>query len=119
MEKILSEIVRKLREIDTKTIILLGSYAQAAQRIDSDIDLIVVLDSDMVPASFEERFAKEIARQKEEKRRKKWKGKLTDRELEKLNPVEVTSAIQERTWIGTFILQTNRLDLSSQQIHQL
>ena len=60
-----------------------------------------------------------LARQKEELRRKKGKGKLSDVELDKLSPVDIPEMLRGCQSIGTFVLKTNRLDLNSQQIHHL
>jgi transposase len=75
--------------------------------------------ADFVDRLNKKNASKDLARQKEDKRRQNGKGKLSDSELENLSPVDVTASVREHKWIGTFILQTNRLDLNCQQIHHL
>ncbi len=47
-------IVEKLKTIRPYKIILFGSYAYGVPNKDSDIDLIVVLDTEKIPESFQE-----------------------------------------------------------------
>ncbi len=51
-QKIVSRITRAERIVK---IILFGSYAKGNPNSNSDIDLIVVLDSDTIPGNFKER----------------------------------------------------------------
>lgn len=60
MNDILSEIIRNLRRINTKTIILFGSYATNTHDDESDIDLVVILDSDDISKTYEERMQKKL-----------------------------------------------------------
>lgn len=50
-EKILAKLIEQL---ELYRVILFGSYAYGTFGSDSDIDLIVVLDSDFMPTTFEE-----------------------------------------------------------------
>lgn len=49
--------VEKLKALHPYKIILFGSQAYGNPRGDSDIDLLVVLDSDEMPGSFQENMA--------------------------------------------------------------
>ncbi|MCF7946778.1 MAG: transposase [Spirochaetia bacterium] len=75
--------------------------------------------ADLIDRLNKKNASKEVARQKEQARRKKGKGKLNDKEFGKLIPIDVTKTVQEHIWAGCFILQTNRMDLNIQQVHQL
>jgi len=48
-------IRESLRPLHPEKVIVFGSYAQGAADRDSDIDLIVVLDSDAVPQTYDDR----------------------------------------------------------------
>ena len=50
----LQEIQNRLRTIDVKKILLFGSSATGDMREDSDIDLLVVLDEDYTPQTYDE-----------------------------------------------------------------
>ena len=54
----------------------------------------------------------------EEKRRNKGKGRLSDEELEKLQPIDLKEILAETPEMGTVTLRTNRLDLNSHQIYR-
>ena len=56
MNEFIEDIIKNLQEIDIKSIILFGSYANGTNTNDSDIDLVVVLDSDAISNSFEEKM---------------------------------------------------------------
>ena len=60
MEDIISDIVDSLKKLDTKYIILFGSYAKETNTEESDIDLIVILDSNEIPDTFEKRMANKL-----------------------------------------------------------
>ncbi len=45
-----------LKELRPEKVIVFGSYAQGVAGRDSDIDLIVVLDSETVPRTYQERM---------------------------------------------------------------
>ena len=60
MEAIISDIVNNLKKLDTKYIILFGSYASETYTDDSDIDLIVILDSNEIPDTYEKRMANKL-----------------------------------------------------------
>ena len=47
-DKILNEIVERIKKIDPFKIILFGSYASGNPDNDSDIDLIVITDEDYI-----------------------------------------------------------------------
>ena len=56
--------------------------------------------------------------QMEQKRRNKGKGRLSDKELAKLQPRDLKEVLTQTPEMGTFTLRTNRLDLNSQQIYR-
>ena len=63
--KYLPEIVRNIRKIDPYKIILFGSYAGGAFSEDSDLDLVVVLDSLEIAKNYDEKMRnKLLVRQK-------------------------------------------------------
>ena len=49
-------IRESLKELRPEKVIVFGSYAQGRAGRDSDIDLIVVLDSQVVPKTYQERM---------------------------------------------------------------
>jgi len=56
---------------------------------------------------------------KEEARRKKGKGRLTDEQIAKMQSVDVAKSVQGRNEIGVLILKTDRLDLDEAHIYAL
>ncbi|CAN2043323.1 Nucleotidyltransferase domain-containing protein [Candidatus Magnetomoraceae bacterium gMMP-1] len=48
-------ILKKLKKINPYKVILFGSYAYGKPKPDSDIDLIVVLNNEDIPANFKEK----------------------------------------------------------------
>ncbi|MDL2060298.1 transposase [Mesosutterella sp. AGMB02718] len=59
------------------------------------------------------------ARQAEENRRKKGKGRLTDAELEALRPVELSDIHDAHPAMGVIIIKTNRLDLEGEAVYYI
>ena len=53
-DKYIQRIMESLSALDIKKIILFGSYARGKVSEDSDIDLLVVLDEDILPQTYEE-----------------------------------------------------------------
>lgn len=53
---IIADIVESLAEIKPLKVIIFGSYAKGTAGDDSDLDIVVVLDSNFVPKSFSERM---------------------------------------------------------------
>ena len=51
-DELMHRIRESLRPLHPEKVIVFGSYAQGAADRDSDIDLIVVLDSDAVPRTY-------------------------------------------------------------------
>jgi predicted nucleotidyltransferase len=49
-----NQIIERLKTLNPEKVILFGSYAYGQPRLDSDIDLIVVLKDNIMPASFKE-----------------------------------------------------------------
>ena len=56
MEKILSEIVQNLQIVNPVKIILFRSHARGAADELSDIDLVVILDTENVPDTYDEKL---------------------------------------------------------------
>ena len=54
IEKIKSDIVKRLKPLDLDQIVLFGSYAYGTPNEDSDVDLYVVTKDDFIPQSFKE-----------------------------------------------------------------
>jgi uncharacterized protein len=52
----IKELVNKLAELDPVKIIAFGSYATGETHEDSDIDLLIVLNIDTIPQTYEEKM---------------------------------------------------------------
>ena len=59
-QRYLPTIVERLKTIDPVKVILFGSYAYGDPDSHSDIDLLVVLNDDTVPQSFQENMNKKL-----------------------------------------------------------
>ena len=57
----LDDIVSRLRSVDPYRIVLFGSAALGERDVDSDIDLLVILDSQVVTRAYVERMKTRIA----------------------------------------------------------
>ncbi len=53
-EQYTHSIIERLKEINISKVLLFGSCASGTPHEDSDIDLLVVLDEDVVPADYDE-----------------------------------------------------------------
>ncbi len=53
--KYLPELLEALKQSDPYKIILFGSYANGTAKEDSDIDILIILDSDNVSDNFRQR----------------------------------------------------------------
>jgi uncharacterized protein len=58
--KLLPLIVERLKTIHPYKIILFGSYAYGVPDVDSDIDLLVVLNSETMPKNFQENMENKL-----------------------------------------------------------
>lgn len=56
----LAEIINSLKKIDPYRIILFGSLSKTNAEMGNDIDIAVIVDSDILPATFEEKMALRI-----------------------------------------------------------
>ncbi len=56
MEDFLNEVVKNLQSIKPFKIILFGSYATGTSNEQSDIDLVVVLDTNEIPKTYDEKL---------------------------------------------------------------
>lgn len=54
--KYLPEIIRNIRQINPHKIILFGSYASGVFSEDSDLDLVVILDSPEIAKNYDEKM---------------------------------------------------------------
>ena len=54
MPIIINKLVYRLKSLNPLKIILFGSYAWGTPNNDSDIDIIVVLDNEEIPSSYED-----------------------------------------------------------------
>jgi predicted nucleotidyltransferase len=57
-EAIIRELRASLIDLHPAHVFLFGSYARGTARTDSDVDVLVVLDTDSVPANYEQRQAR-------------------------------------------------------------
>ncbi len=58
--KYLPEIIRNIRQINPYKIILFGSYASGVFSEDSDLDLVVVLDSPEIAKNYDEKMKNKL-----------------------------------------------------------
>jgi predicted nucleotidyltransferase len=56
----LEEIKNRLKKIDPYKVILFGSVANGANDEESDIDIVVILDSDKISQNYEEKMEKKL-----------------------------------------------------------
>ncbi len=55
-EKYLPQILSLLKKVNPKLIILFGSYSHGKSSEDSDLDLLVVLNSNRIPRTYDEKL---------------------------------------------------------------
>jgi len=60
-QRIIEEIMQRLQVLNPDRIILFGSRAEGATNVNSDIDLIVVLNKETTAASFKEKMRETVA----------------------------------------------------------
>ena len=63
--------------------------------------------------------SKEKSIEAENKRRAKGKGRLTDEDLKKLQPVKMADIYRDHPEMGTITIKTNRADMNSAQIYHM
>ena len=56
-----NNIVTRLLTLDPYRIVLVGSHAQDEEHLKSDVDLLVILDSEIISQTYEERMHRRIA----------------------------------------------------------
>ncbi len=61
----------------------------------------------------------ELKKEREIARRNKGKGRLTDEELESLEPITIQEAYADKEEMGTITLKTNRTDLNAFQVYSI
>mgnify|MGYP006300077413 CR=1 FL=1 len=59
-KKYLPEIIENLKQIDPYKIILFGSYANGVFSEDSDLDLVVILDSQKIARNYDEKMRNKL-----------------------------------------------------------
>ena len=77
IDKQINELVTKLVELDPVKIIAFGSYATGDMHEDSDIDLLIVLNIDTIPQTYEEKMNLKVEIRK------------TIREINKKIPIDI------------------------------
>ena len=60
LREVIPEIISRLKSLDLYKVILFGSLSKSEDAMGNDIDIAVILDSDKIPASFEERMENAI-----------------------------------------------------------
>lgn len=55
-ENLKNQLIERLKPLNPEKVILFGSYAYGEPSKDSDIDLIVVTDDDIMPSNFDEKM---------------------------------------------------------------
>jgi predicted nucleotidyltransferase len=60
IDSILNDLINSLKVSDPYKIILFGSYANGKETVDSDIDLMIILDNNEVAKTYEERQNKKL-----------------------------------------------------------
>lgn len=58
--KYIAEIVQNIKQIDPYKIILFGSYANGVFSEDSDLDLVVILDSQKIARNYDEKMRNKL-----------------------------------------------------------
>ncbi len=61
IEEYTREIVEALQNMNPIKVILFGSYAKGNVDADSDIDLVVILDEDHIPTTYDEKLDMRVA----------------------------------------------------------
>lgn len=84
-----------------------------------DTDLLAQEIADITKQTEKKNHAMEFKKEKEIARRGKGKGRLTDEELESLEPITIREAYADKEEMGTITLKTNRTDLNSFQIYSI
>lgn len=103
-----------------------GRAVQSLRIQQEDYNIFVFFDSQLYAdelADATERMQKKNAAtdrklQTELKRRGKSKGRLTDQELSKLQPIDLQTLFAECPEMGTVTMRTNRMDLNSHQVYR-
>ncbi len=52
----INQILKSLKKINPRVIIIFGSYARGTNDEESDLDLLIVLDEDKIPVSYDEKI---------------------------------------------------------------
>lgn len=60
LKEYLPKIITSLKSIDPYRIILFGSVAQGREKENSDIDLVVILNEDIIPKTYDEKLEKKV-----------------------------------------------------------
>ena len=84
-----------------------------------DTDLLVQEIADITKRTEKKNSAMELKKEREIARRNKGKGRLTDEELESLEPITIQEAYADKEEMGTITLKTNRTDLNAFQVYSI
>ena len=84
-----------------------------------DTSLLAEEVADLTKRTEKHNSSTELAKNRELQRRGKGKGRLSDEELEKLQPLTVRDMYADRQEMGTITLKTNRTDLNCFQIYSI
>lgn len=84
-----------------------------------DTDLLSQEIADNTKRTEKKNSSMEVKRGRELKRRSNAKGRLTDEELKKLEPITIKEAYEGKEEMGTITLKTNRTDLNAFQIYSI
>ena len=60
IDKLLEEITQRLKEIDPYKVVVFGSVTKQNNDEDSDIDLLVILNSDKISQNYDEKMEKKL-----------------------------------------------------------
>lgn len=84
-----------------------------------DTDLLAQEIADITKRTEKKNSAMELKKEREIARRNKGKGRLTDEELESLEPITIQEAYADKEEMGTITLKTNRTDLNAFQVYSI
>ncbi len=84
-----------------------------------DTDLLAQEIADITKRTEKKNSATEMKKEREAERRRKGKGRLTDGELEALEPITIQEAYADKEEMGTITLKTNRTDLNAFQVYSI
>ncbi|MCD4786307.1 MAG: transposase [Candidatus Eremiobacteraeota bacterium] len=84
-----------------------------------DTSLLYAETNDLVARLQKKNTTIGLRREKEQKRRSRSKGRLSDEQLATLVPQEVSEVVADSLEMGTISVKTNRTDLNAQQVYSI